>query len=188
MIAHRTWAMHSNGQCLWVLWFMSMLQRVCQARLPCSLAARSVFVSWVIRNRHQLHIADSETTTVAHCGPVVFRRRARLCSLSAFSACHGSLGCWWRGDRAWFSWSTTKTKWTLTEKTAKRWRAEEEVRTLRSGASGRLAVDLPGFPVPVCSSPSPSGYQASIKWQQLGKMSVRRHFWVGFSLSALYSW
>ena len=45
MTAHRTWAMHSNGQCLWVLWFMSMLQRVCQARLPCSLAARSVFVS-----------------------------------------------------------------------------------------------------------------------------------------------
>ena len=37
MIAHRTWAIHSNGQCLWVLWFMSMLQRVCQARLPCTM-------------------------------------------------------------------------------------------------------------------------------------------------------
>ena len=45
MIAHRTWAMHSNGRFLWVLWFMGMLRRVCQARLPCSLAARSVFVS-----------------------------------------------------------------------------------------------------------------------------------------------
>ena len=79
MIAHRTWAMHSNGQYLWVLWFMSMLQRVFQARLPCRLAARSVFVSWVMRNRHQLQVADSETTAVAHCGPVVFRRRAHIC-------------------------------------------------------------------------------------------------------------
>ena len=72
--------------------------------------------------------------------------------------------------------ATMKTKRTLTEKTAKRRRAEEEVRTLRSGASGRLAVDLPGFIAAVCSCPSSSGHQASNKSQQIGKMSMCRHF------------
>ena len=54
--------------------------------------------------------------------------------------------------------------------------AGDNVRTLRSGASGRLAVDLPGFTAAVCSCPSPSGDQASNKWQQLGKMSMCRYF------------
>ena len=45
---------------------------------------------------------------------------------------------------------------TLTEKTFKLRRAEEEVRTLRSGASGRLAVNHTGFTAFVYSRLGPS--------------------------------
>ena len=100
IIARRTWAMHSNGQCLWVLWFMSILQRVCLARLPCTRAVRSVSVSRVMRIRHQLHVADSElrpspTADLSFSDEwrvsVSFVLSQRVMEVLAF---------WWRGGRA----------------------------------------------------------------------------------------